>query len=111
MPLHLCWKKTLRGQDPGEPGKSLNGLAWSPDGSRLAVSCVVVDEDVINEPGGASFFVFMYDRDGAPQRTLHGHNSIAWSPSGDRLLTTIQPEDDGLTGIYTLSALQEQGFF
>ena len=61
------------------PGDTIRSLAWSPDGSRLAVAA---DDGLAN----------IYDpRTGLELLTLSGHTgaiyAIAWSPDGSRVAT------------------------
>ena len=76
-------------------GESLQGLAWSPDGSRLAVTT--------RKPNGSGFVanIWLVDRSGGDPQLVHtaattenldyGQNplayiwSLTWSPDGNRL--------------------------
>lgn len=67
-----------------EEGMQLEGIAWSPDGKRLAFSG--------SAPDGKKAGIFMADaRNGEVAQLVVGSQyvsrNICWSPSGDRLLT------------------------
>jgi len=71
------------------------GLAWSPDGSRLAAATV-------------SGPIFLLDSNGKSGSQLQGHGfgtaSIAWQPNGDRLASAGQ---DGAVRLWNTSAASE----
>jgi Tol biopolymer transport system component len=83
------------GQIPtGEEG---TGIAWSPDGTRLAV---LADKTLNASPWSARLYVM--NADGSERSTLAegvltqhtlGSTNIAWSPDGTRIAYATVPDD------------------
>jgi len=87
------------GQIPG--GEEGAGIAWSPDGTRLAV---LADKTINGSPWGATLYVM--NADGSDRQRLAdsvliehvlGSPNIAWSPDGTRVgYATVSGERDHL---------------
>ena len=71
------------GAENGGENVSIEGLAWSPDGKRLAASCFGETAKVLDVETGEALFT-LTAVDDAPQ-------SVAWSPDGKRLATAKSP--------------------
>jgi dipeptidyl aminopeptidase/acylaminoacyl peptidase len=85
-------------------GQIISDLAWSPDGSRLAVS--TQNTTRCDRSGGPCGRVWIFDRDGSePQlaytdRTTRfgGLRDLAWSPDGDNVALLVGPQGGLCTG-------------
>ena len=70
-----------------EPMVESYGLSWSPDGERVAVAGLIVDEDTVASPGDAWIETWLVDRGGVHRSTVEAAWTPAWHPSGEALLT------------------------
>jgi GTPase SAR1 family protein len=95
--------------DAGEPqaswdlGQEIRGLAWSPDGSALAISTSDAEYDVMKKDGSVGIWAVQTQ---SLLRDLHLKtyvNSPCWSPDGRLLLA---PGSDGDTNVWKSDDLQ-----
>jgi Tol biopolymer transport system component len=82
------------------PGPDLIGVAWSPDGSRLALAARAVAH-------GRTIVIVDIAGDAEPT-VLDGHwESVSWSPDGSRLVASGFPQLEG--GTFDLYAMAPDG--
>ena len=89
---------TLKRSISGVRGESIDGLAWSPDGGRIAFTSRVSFPNLRNRFGTPSFTnLYVVDSDGTNLRRLtgvagdgarEGSNDPRWWPGGNRLFFT-----------------------
>ena len=60
----FLWEHELGEREYKEPWHGVDDIAWHPEGERLLVCGVQVDEDVVAGPGNTWFMTRVLSRDG-----------------------------------------------
>ena len=90
--LTPVWSIVLGDTDHKEPWHSADDVAWSPDGERLLVCGLQVDEDVVAGPGDSWSATWLVARGGqVVWREAIGGQALAWSTDGMTFATSMPP--------------------
>ncbi len=106
-----AWTLVLGNTDWREPFRSVGDLKWAPDGSLLAVSGVIVDEDVLLAPTDSWAATWLVTPDGEHVGSVEAAQGLAWAPDSKRLASAARLQVWKLPARRRKGRLKPKGLF